>query len=285
MDLRNRAERAAAQHLNGMHAGDRWHAPTDGYLDDWHDNLLEGVEPRVFEQDLRDGSGSELSDLPGRPAKFRAVFSSSALAVNTFAPFREDPARFSIDGLDCFSECRFEYACPNGLLGTNPHFDFFAASRTTALAVESKFLELLQPKHAEFSQQYLLPFEGSDSVSPVAEAPWARVFRALCDDPQTYRHLDAAQLVKHYLGLRHSFPTRQRALVYVYWEPANAGDCLAYGNHRKEVADFAHRVRGCGTKFLALSHADLWREWEQRASWQGAREHVARLRRRYDFAI
>jgi hypothetical protein len=243
------------------------------------------VEPQCFEQDLLDGSGSELTDLPGRPAKFRAAYSSSALAVNTFAPFRKDPSRFSIDRLNGFSECRFEYACPNGLLGTSPHFDFFAGSRATALAAESKFLELLQPKQAEFSSQYLLPFEGSASVPPVAEAPWSRVFRALCNDPQTYRHLDAAQLVKHYLGLRHSFPARQLALVYVYWEPANAGDHLAYANHRKEVTDFAHRVRGCATKFIALSHADLWREWERRASWPGVLEHVARLRRRYDFAI
>lgn len=284
-DLRNRAEQAAALRLGAIRTGLRFDAPRAGYLDDWHDNLLEGVEPRFVEEDLLDGSGGELTELPGRPAKFRAVFSSSALAVNTFAPFREDPSRFSIDGLKEFSECRFEYPCPNGLLGTSPHFDFFAGSRTAALGVESKFLELLQPKHAEFSSQYLAPFEGAANAPPVAEAPWARAFRALCNDPRTYRHLDAAQLVKHYLGLRHSFPTRQRALVYVYWEPANAGDHVAYANHRKEVADFAHRVRGCATRFIALSHADLWRDWEQRACWPGLQVHIARLRRRYDFPV
>lgn len=285
MDLRNRAELAAAQRLDAIRDGARFDAPRTGYLYDWHDNLLEGVEPEFFERDLLEGSGSKLADLPGRPAKFKAAFSSSALVVNTFAPFRRDPGRFSIGGMDDFTECRFEYACPNGLQGSHPHFDFFAGSPAAAVAVESRFLELLQPAYAEFSRQYLLPFEGSASAPPVVETPWANAFRALCNDPQTYRHLDAAQLVKHYLGLRHSFPERQRALVYLYWEPTNARDHLVYGNHRKEVADFAHRVRGCATRFIALSHADLWRDWEQRAAWPGMAEHIARLRNRYDFAI
>ena len=57
-----------------------------------------------------------------------------------------------------------------------------------------------------------------------------------------YTRLDAAQLVKHYLGLKVSYPQQTRVLVYLYWEPTNAGGMDAYKRHRLEVEDFARRV-------------------------------------------
>jgi hypothetical protein len=53
-----------------------------GCVPDFRDNLLPDVVPSDFEADLRQGSGDELG------GKFRAAHSSSALAVNVFAPFR-----------------------------------------------------------------------------------------------------------------------------------------------------------------------------------------------------
>lgn len=52
--------------------------------------------------------------------------------------------------------------------------------------------------------------------------PGAEMFKSLQQSPRQYRYLDAAQLVKHYLGLKHSYPAKTRVLMYLYWEPTNA---------------------------------------------------------------
>jgi hypothetical protein len=285
LDLRVRAQRAAADCLSQLRPATRFLAEPAGYLADWHDNLVDGVTFLDFEADLRHESGDEWADQPEEPARFRAVSSSSMLAVNTFGPFRHHPDRLAIDGMSGFEETRFEYRCPNGLQGTNPDFDFWGASRDTVLAIESRFLELLDPKTAQFSGQYSRPFSGTETVAPIAGAGWAAVFRALRDDPKTYRHLDAARLMKCYLGLKHNYPDRRRVLIYVFWEPTNATALSEYKDHRREVADFASRVRGLRTRFIALSYPDLWSEWLIHSIWSGMPEHLARLRERYSFAI
>jgi hypothetical protein len=282
---RTRAEQAATRRLANLNGGARFLSTHDGYLENWHDNLIEGVTPLDFEADLLQASGNELTDQPGMPAKFRAAFSSSALAVNSFGPFRRHPDQLLIDGISGFTETRFEYPCPNGLMGTNPHFDFWGISPQTVLAVESKFLETLSPHRAEFSPQYLRPFLGAETAAAIVEKPWSAMFSALRDDPGIYTHLDAAQLVKHYLGLMHSFPERQRVIAYVFWEPTNASGSYEFVAHRKEVADFSSRVSRCDTRFVAMSYRDLRSEWQDNSIWPGMPEHLARLRARYSFAI
>jgi hypothetical protein len=54
----------------------------NGYVADPAQNLIEGVYLADVEADLRQGSGNELA------GKFRAAPSSSALAVNCFAPYK-----------------------------------------------------------------------------------------------------------------------------------------------------------------------------------------------------
>lgn len=263
----------------------RWREIPAGYLADWRDNLVEGVAAADCEADLCRGAGNELTDQPDAPAKFCAAFSSSALVVNTFGPFRRRPERLSLAGVTGFDAMEFEYPCDNGLVGTNPHFDLFARTATTVIAVESKFLEPLQQKPAQFSDQYARSFMGNVDRPRIAEDPWAKMYARLRSDPQTYRHLDAAQLVKHYLGLRHSFATHERTLVYLYWEPANAADLAVYRDLRLEINDFAAAVAGCDTRFVALSYPSLWREWQQNRTFVDMSKHLEQLRQRYAFGL
>jgi hypothetical protein len=284
-DVRACAELAAMERLRLARPEVRWREAPEGYLDDWRDNLIEGVTAADFEADLRRGAGNELTDGPDEPAKFRAAYSSSALAVNTFAPFRRQPERLLLAGITGFDTLEFEYPCDNGLVGTNPHFDLFARTATTVVAVESKFLEPLRQQAAQFSDQYSRPFMGTADRPRIAEEPWARMYARLRNDPQTYRHLDAAQLVKHYLGLRHSFATHERTLVYLHWEPANAADLAVYRDLRLEINDFAAAVAGCDTRFVALSYPSLWREWQQNRACVDMTKHLERLRQRYAFGL
>jgi hypothetical protein len=55
-----------------------------------------------FESELNAGSGDELRN------KFRAVHSSAALVVNTFAPFKKDPATLTLCGVQGFRSITFE---------------------------------------------------------------------------------------------------------------------------------------------------------------------------------
>ena len=54
-----------------------------GYLPSYSENLFQVLNPKS-KSSFDQGSGSELEDTPRRPAKMRALHSSSALAVNFF---------------------------------------------------------------------------------------------------------------------------------------------------------------------------------------------------------
>ena len=106
-----------------------------GYVKELTHNLLPGVNRSDFESELSAGSGDELK------GKFRAVHSSSALVVNTFAPFKQDPSRLNLCGVQEFRSIRFEQKLSTGLGGTPPNLDLVAENNTDVIAVESKLLE------------------------------------------------------------------------------------------------------------------------------------------------
>ena len=120
-----------------------------GYVARIEDNLLPGVERRHFIEDLERGDGNELA------SKFRAVHSSEALVVNTFARFKDEPEHLTLAGLRGFEEIAFERACPTGLLGGRPpNLDLLAHGPAGVVAVESKLTEPLQPTAPCFSPRY-----------------------------------------------------------------------------------------------------------------------------------
>ena len=58
-------------------------------------------------------------------------------------------------------------------------------------------------------------------------------------------------------------------------------ECRCWG----EVSTFAESVSGAAVHFIAMSHPELWTEWEtlEKPAWLG--KHVARLRARYELTI
>ena len=291
-NLLDRAKYAAARQLRQVSDDASWRDPNyPDHLVDWWDNLLEGVMRADCEDDLGKSAGAETRDRRHKsgvimPAKFCAPHSSSALAVNTFGPFRRQPTHLRLNGHTGFTAMQFEYPCNNGLgTGHFPHFDFFAESPDGVIAVESKFLEPLSDKVADFKPQYDGPFRGTDGRAIVAEEPWRAIFEELKCGTLHYDYIDAAQLVKHYLGLRVKFGQQNRTLLYLFWEPKNVQDVAEFQAHRKEVIDFAERVKNCETRFAFVSYAELWREWETTSTWPNMPEHLARLRAHYRFAI
>ena len=298
-NLLDRAKHAATEQLKGLKPADVFRVDRPHYVRVPAENLIPGVALDDFKADLDAADGNELRDGKIRPAKFCASYSSSALAVNTFAPFKAHPDALTIAGIGRFTQpLQFEGKCPNGLVEANgtpsrsPNLDVLAFADDTVVAVESKFLEpLSKNKKQELSPKYGASFLGTDGTDPIAESEWSEMFKRVArmatypKEDLPYTHLDAAQLVKHYLGLKVSYPRQKRVLVYLYWEPTNAGVIEACKRHRLELADFIRRVQDCDTTFVAMSYPDLWHEWETTSTWPGMPEHLARLRARYRFPI
>jgi hypothetical protein len=243
-----------------------------GYVSEAGQNLLEGVRLVDFEADLRQGDGNEME------GKFRAAHSSSALVVNTFAPFKSDPAALRLPGGGGFASLSFERKCPHGLVGRrSPNLDVVAVGPTGGVAVESKCLEPLTPHVASFAQDYKAGIKDGRRSSP-----WFREMLRLVEEPRAYRWLDAAQLVKHAFGVAYTFPDLPMTLLYLFWEPSNPEAHPMFAEHRAEVSRFAASVGG-GPEFVAMSYPELWKSWDA-CPQPWLRAHVGRLRARYGVA-
>ena len=271
-----RAEHALTEALRSVTPGAR---VTRGRLERLEDNLLPGVERRQFEHDLRGGAGDELRD------KFRAPYSSSALAVNSFARFRDLESKdlegdLRVDRRDGFRSICFEQQFATGLRGTPPHLDIVLAGPDHTLAIESKCTEHLGKRAPAFKDSYERLLK-SDRQS----RPWLDEMMKIRTGHRQYGHLDAAQLIKHAFGLANSCENGSVTLVYLYWEPKNAADVRELAVHRRELEAFEKRVAGGFPSFRAVSYRQLWEQWAKmdRPSW--LRAHVSNLRKRYEVEI
>ncbi len=245
-----------------------------GYVSEAAQNLIEGVRLVDFEADLRQGDGNEME------GKFRAAHSSSALAVNTFAPFKSDPAALRLPAGGGFASLSFERKCPHGLAGRrSPNLDVVAEGPTGVVAVESKCLEPLTPHVANFAPAY-----DAEIRDGRRETAWFQEMLRLVEEPRAYRWLDAAQLVKHAFGVAYTFADRRMTLLYLFWEPSNPEAYPIFAEHRAEVTRFAASIGGGGPEFVAMSYLELWSSWGACQQPEWLRTHVGRLKARYGVA-
>jgi len=182
-----------------------------GYTKSPQKNLLPGIDLATVEDDLRSGDGDELR------MKFRAVHSSSALAVNCFAPFKLQPGGLVLLGKQGATKVDFEHKLTIFHGGRPANLDVWIEFGDDVIAVESKLLEYLIPKKPEFSPAY-------DKLAPPKSDPyWWRVYEEA--KKGTEQHLDRAQLIKHYFGLNKFREDRpdcpEPTLFYIFWEPLN----------------------------------------------------------------
>jgi hypothetical protein len=246
-----------------------------GYATDFRDTLLSLVVPDDFEADLSAGDGNELQ------TKFRALHSSSGLAVNCFAPFRGRMADLTLPVHGPFEPLRFEQKCPTGLRGGRaPNLDVLLTGPDGVAGIESKLTEYLTPHRAAFSPAY-----GEQIRDGRREQGYFREMLRLIQEPDHYVWLDAAQLIKHAFGLARTFGGRPVTLLYLYWEPANPSADRVFADHRREIADFAARVAGSTPAFRAMTYPDLWSSWLDAGPTGWLARHIAELRARYEVTL
>ncbi len=196
------------------------------YVSNLCDNLLSRVEPRDFEVDIRKGDGRELVWYnKGRsPPKFHAAYSSSALAVNTFSPFRRQIADLAICNLRGFTCLRFEAKLSTGV--SVPNLDVLCEGNTV-LAIEAKCVEYLRPsetadarrrrgrKTAPFDPKYL-------TVEHLLDNKFGALYKRIKCDCGAFAPVGVTQIVKHYLGVKKSIHADIPViLVYLFWEPSD----------------------------------------------------------------
>jgi hypothetical protein len=144
--------------------------------------------------------------------------------------------------------------------------------------VESKLVEQIAPEHtASFDTLYHDAIESADPS-------WRAKVKLLHTSPNMFRFFHAAQIVKHYLGLKADRPGliqgRPTTLLYLYWEPDNPEAHQFFAAHRAEVADFATGLVDDNLSFAFLSYRELWKNWKDMTS-PDIQRHVTALEARY----
>lgn len=190
-----------------------------GYLSDVASNLLRPMAAKT-KSAFECGSGSELQDTPTRPAKMKALHSSSALAVNVFDSWVSQDKSALQNALQIDKEISsvfFEGQFPTGLPGNPPNLDVtLELVGGFTIGIESKFSEWLTPKPKSkepFKTKYFPPGHGmwSDRGLPASQ----ELANQMNSGITLFRHLDAPQLLKHALGLATQLGD-QFSLYYIY---------------------------------------------------------------------
>ncbi|MBI5922423.1 MAG: hypothetical protein HY847_12385 [Betaproteobacteria bacterium] len=226
------------------------------YLTSLRDNLFLGHLNPDTETEFRTGDGSELRDARTRPAKMRALISSSALVVNFFDSWRfaDKAALARVFGIEsAISRLSFEFKTDGYPVGPrSPNLDLMLyLADGQRVAVESKFAEPYRSSEGfgALSARY---FPSGECLWSQARLPAAqRIADRLRPE---WIHLDVPQLLKHLLGLA-SDPSKPATLVYLWFDTGSA-DANA---HRKEVERFKGEVAGDSVVIRSATYQEIFK--------------------------
>ena len=240
-----------------------------GYVNSISENLIDGITVDLFEEDLMNGSGNELK------SKFQALYSSAALAVNSFSIVKKNCKIFSFKGHSEFSNSNFEKQFRTSLGGTPPNLDFVIENNNVVVAFESKYLELLRRKEAKFSPKY------NQENLHFLDSFWIDLINKYRDKK---KYLDVAQLIKHSIGLiNQNTNNRKIIFVYIYWTPQNYLDYSEYKVHKEELDAFANDLKKqSNLQFEYLTYNELWNYFDTVPEYS---PYSKKLRNRYEIAI
>jgi hypothetical protein len=239
----------------------------NGYVNMYNDNLINGIENKYFENDLKNGSGNELNE------KFRALWSSSALVVNNFVPFVKNITKITFNN-NIFEKAGFERKFSTGLGGTPPNIDFFMEKADLLIGFESKFSETLVETKSEFKERYFsIKYLNSKFIELIKKY----------NNKNNFLHI--SQLLKHSIGLiNYKMQTGKNVILYyIYWTPLNWNDFDEYNKHENELKIFSKEINDTNQiEFKSIKYIDLWKMYEKDNI---LKKHISKLRNRYEIKI
>ena len=231
------------------------------YTVDLNQNLF---EPLLEENQKRfkDGNGHEDQGSLDAPAKMQALHSSSALGVNIFQYWQK---RGLFNGIA--SSCGFcnrnsnysesivfedKYRIDTKFV-IPPNIDVVFHNNESSpfklFAVECKFSEAYGGRaHGGLKSEYLKEEKLWADLTALNELGWETN-----RDAKRYTYLDAAQLIKHILGLKTSVGRKGFKFLYLWYDVlGNEG-----ASHRAEVEDFTKIAKSDEINFHAMTYQEL----------------------------
>jgi hypothetical protein len=245
------------------------------------------VPARLIREIYAAAPGNEMES-----GKFGHPESSAALAANTFGRFLECPNDMPpIPGWERYWSSASSVSLETTLRfpwdqGRHPCLDVLVTAEKAVFAIESKRFEPYRKKlPAIFSNAYWRSVWGDrmDGYEFIRDM--------LKDCGTLFSRLDAAQLVKHALGLLATVhrDTNLRGkipvLLYLYADPTFWPDGrpispVVRETHLKELSRFAKCVAGSEVRFGAISYKELLGAWQSSVD-SRVQNHASAVMRRY----
>ena len=212
-------------------------------------------------QAFKEGDGNELGS-GALPGKMQAVHSSSALGVNVFEYWKSIGETAQIAAAchlckpDSTAAINLDFEVK---LEIHPSFKFAPnldvviwnreGERIRAHGIECKYTEAYgQRGHSGLKPAYLQIEEIWDGLPQLCEFSGT-----ISPDDSQFKHLHAAQLVKHILGLTQAFGPRKFRLLYLWYDVLGAEGA----RHAAEVEAFKAIARADGVLFHSLTYQEL----------------------------
>jgi hypothetical protein len=218
------------------------------------DNLFEPLCPCTI-REIVAGDGFELGK-GGKRGKMQAVYSSSALLCNVFDYWRGRDLSLFAQALGVSETCcglAFEQKFRTGLGRIPPNIDIVLYTRDGAVfAIEGKFME---PYRRSKAKNYLKPKYFADN-----ERFWEKrrlsgcqkIAEDLRDGRLLFQFLDAAQLLKHMLGLATNCQTWR--LCYL-WFKLNSSEAQT---HEEEIMRFSQLLGTDAAHFFSCTYQQFF---------------------------
>lgn len=265
------------------------------YLNNLSDNLFEDLTQESIKC-YQSGDGNETKDSKTRLAKMKALHSSSAIVVNLFQYWqgkdicpilnackltsRSNKVGYLIKNIGSASpqeisvipspfnceikfEEQFEICSDKSQFPHSPNIDVVISTSLSDVAIESKFTEPYgNRKHEGLKQKYVENVSFWNGLPNLYE-----LAKEISPDDTKFQYLDAAQLIKHILGLKNNcdkynschkpksgrFLRHNFRLLYLWYDVIGKDGV----EHRKEIEQFAEIAQRDNIKFSHITYQEV----------------------------
>jgi len=246
-------------------AGDRGELAYTRLLEE---NLFEPLSAGAISE-FEQGDGKELV-AEGGPPKMHALHSSAALTCNLFHYWRHQADRRPLVAALGLPEERLtsiEFEAKRSIMENAESEGFpMAPNLDVVVGVDSpiQFREI--GFECKFTDPYWPPRPDTPAKNGLKEAYlrrpqlWDRLTASyelaqkICPRDDHFKHLHAAQLLKHVLGLKHRNGKTGFSLCYLWYDVRESDEA---SRHRQEIAEFRNTVAAAGICFRSLTFQEV----------------------------
>lgn len=234
---------------------------TQIYTTSFDDNLFESMSKETIDQ-FSAGDGGELKGSSFRPAKMRALHSSSAIGVNFFHYWKSKKEAYKIahscglcsDTNKSSIKISFEQQFPiSESFQFDPNIDVVIEnddnSRFKVFAIECKYSEAYGSYgHSGVDQKYFYLDSLWKDIPNTYE-----LAKSISPDDNEYKFLHPAQLIKHILGLKKKYGKSAFRLLYLWYDVLGEDG----SQHRNEIKKFANIAKSDKINFSSISYQEV----------------------------